>query len=233
MGTETAKRDPNYAPTIQGVDMTTGLLATNIYVDETTHRLLVSAVITAAITIAKTDALQATATAVKTSAGSLYGYHIYNPNATVAYLHFYNLSTGSTTVGSSTRIRTLAVPAGGVIDTALIIPIAFSTAITVAATTTASDNKVIGMVAETITSAAYGRILLRGKTVSLKVDGTTDIAVGDFLTTFTSAKIARKATVGTLGTTPGDLAFAVALEAYTPNDSLGVLDALLIPPQRL
>jgi hypothetical protein len=43
---ENSKRDDNYITTLLGVDMTTGLLPTKVYVDETTHRLLVSAVIT-------------------------------------------------------------------------------------------------------------------------------------------------------------------------------------------
>jgi len=47
MAIENAKRDDNYVTTLQGVDMTTGLLPTRVYVDEATHRLLVSAVITA------------------------------------------------------------------------------------------------------------------------------------------------------------------------------------------
>jgi len=46
MASETAKRDDNYVTTLMGVDMTSGLLPTKVYVDETTHRLLVSAVIT-------------------------------------------------------------------------------------------------------------------------------------------------------------------------------------------
>jgi len=88
-------------------------------------------------------------------------------------------------------------------------------------TTTASDNSVIGIALETIANNAYGYILVKGKTVSLKVDGTTDIAVGDYLTTFTTAKIAQKGAAG-------NIVFARALEAYTGNDSLGVIDALLI-----
>lgn len=103
----------------------------------------------------------------------------------------------------------------------------------VTTTTTASDNRILGVADEAINSAAYGFICVAGKMTTLKADGTTDIAVGDFLTTFTSAKIARKAAAGTLGTTPGDMAFAVALEAYTANDSAGVLDALIIQPRRL
>jgi hypothetical protein len=45
MSLENQKRDDNYIPT-PFVDMSTGLLPTKIYVDETTHRLLVNAVIT-------------------------------------------------------------------------------------------------------------------------------------------------------------------------------------------
>lgn len=103
----------------------------------------------------------------------------------------------------------------------------------VTTTTTASDPLVMGVSEASIGNNSYGHILTAGKTVLLKVDGTTDIAVGDFLTTYTTAGIARKASAGTLGTTPGDLAFAIALEAYTADDSSGVIDALLISPRRL
>lgn len=103
----------------------------------------------------------------------------------------------------------------------------------VTTTTTASDNLVFGMAVAAISNNASGYIQVTGKTTLLTVDGTTDIAIGDFLTTFTGAGIARKAAAGTLGTTPGDLAFAIALEAYTTNDSSGVVDALLIKPIRL
>lgn len=52
---EDAKRDRNYITTLMGVDMTTGLLPTRVYVDETTHRLLVSAVVTSGLTPASYD----------------------------------------------------------------------------------------------------------------------------------------------------------------------------------
>lgn len=91
-------------------------------------------------------------------------------------------------------------------------------------TTTAGDDKVFGVVTEAIASTAVGPVQTLGKTTLLKVDGTTDIAIGDFLTTFTTAGIAAKATAG-------DMVFAVALEAYTTNDSAGVIDALLISPR--
>jgi parallel beta-helix repeat protein len=91
-------------------------------------------------------------------------------------------------------------------------------------TTTAGDNKVFGMVADTINSTAYGYIQVLGKTVVLKVDGTTDIAIGDYLSCFTTAKIAQKASAG-------HMAFAIALEAYTADNSNGVIDALLVTPR--
>ncbi|MDD5065227.1 MAG: hypothetical protein PHQ35_10785 [Phycisphaerae bacterium] len=64
-----------------------------------------------------------------------------------------------------------------------------------------------------------------GKTTLLKVDGTTDIAIGDFIGTFTTAGIGMKCSAG-------DMAIAIALEAYTTDDSAGVIDALLITPRK-
>ncbi len=96
----------------------------------------------------------------------------------------------------------------------------------VTTTTTQGDNKVIGVMAETVVNNGVGRMVTRGKIVTLKVDGTTDIAVNDLLATFTTAKIACKAAVG-------DTAFAIALEDYATDDSNGVIDALLIIPSRI
>lgn len=94
----------------------------------------------------------------------------------------------------------------------------------VTTTTTAGLNKVVGMVMEAIADNSYGFVLVEGKTTKLKVDGTTDIAIGDFLSTYTVAGIAGKASAG-------HAVFAIALEAYTGNDSNGVIDALLIAPR--
>lgn len=91
-------------------------------------------------------------------------------------------------------------------------------------TTTEGDPKVYGMVAETIANTAYGLVQVLGKTTALKVDGTTDIAVGDFIGTFTTVKIGMKAA-------SGKMAFAIALEAYATDDSSGVIDALIISPR--
>lgn len=91
-------------------------------------------------------------------------------------------------------------------------------------TTSAGDNKVFGMAEAAINNNATGGILVRGKTVLLKVDGTTDIAIGDYISTFTTGGIGQKATAG-------QTAIAIALEAYTTDDSSGVIDALLINPR--
>ena len=96
----------------------------------------------------------------------------------------------------------------------------------VTTTTTASDNLVFGVAAASISSNAYGYIQTSGKTTLLKVNGTTDIAVGDFITTYTTAGIGAKAGAG-------GLAIAIALEAYTTDNSSGVIDALIIEPRRL
>ncbi len=90
-------------------------------------------------------------------------------------------------------------------------------------TTTQGDDLVYGMVLETIANNASGHVQTIGKTTALKVDGTTDIAIGDFIGTFTTATIGQKAAVG-------DTAIAIALEAYTTDDSNGVIDALLVNP---
>lgn len=79
----------------------------------------------------------------------------------------------------------------------------------------------LGMAYETITSTSVGRVQVQGPTTALKVDGTTDIAIGDYIGTFTTAKIGQKSTTA-------DARMAIALEAYTANDSLGVVDAFLI-----
>jgi hypothetical protein len=96
----------------------------------------------------------------------------------------------------------------------------------VTTTTIAGDNKVFGMAVESIADNSFGYIQILGKTTLLKVNGTTAIAIGDFLSTYTEAGIAKKAA-------SGEMAFAIALEAYSGADSNGVIDALLITPRKV
>lgn len=92
------------------------------------------------LSVSKTDAQTATVTAVKAGSGRVYGYHIYNPNAFPAFFHFYNIASGSVTVGTSTRTMTLWIPGEGAIDGLFAIPISFDTAISQAATTTITGS---------------------------------------------------------------------------------------------
>ena len=90
----------------------------------------------------------------------------------------------------------------------------------VTTTTTLNDVKVVGMVYDlSIASNGVGKIQIWGPTSFLKVDGTTDIAVGDMVGTFTTAKIGAKSL--------GQGGFAQAYEAYATNDSAGVVDAFI------
>lgn len=91
-------------------------------------------------------------------------------------------------------------------------------------TTSAGDNKVYGVATAAITNNSYGYIQTLGKTTILTVNGTTDIAIGDYLSCYTSAGIAQKASAG-------HMVFAMALEAYTADDSSGVIDALILSPR--
>lgn len=118
--------------------------------------------------------------------------------------------------------RGSAVVAGDVViwDTTVLYP-----AITV--TTTQDDAKVAGVVVENIPNGESGLIQVTGifeVASAVKVNGTTAIAVGDVLSTFTTAGIAAKATAGKAGS------FAIALEAYSVADSNGTIDALLVNP---
>lgn len=94
----------------------------------------------------------------------------------------------------------------------------------VTTTTTGGSNMVFGMSTASIVNTDVGYIQTLGKTVDLKVNGTTAIAVGDYITTFTTVGIGKKAVAG-------DTAIAIALEAYAVADSNGVIDALIIKPR--
>jgi hypothetical protein len=85
-------------------------------------------------------ALTNSSQAVKASAGQVFGWYIYNPNVTVAYVMLYNIATGSVTVGTSTAQMVIAIPAGSATNVFNNHGIAFSTAISIAAATTGGGN---------------------------------------------------------------------------------------------
>ena len=77
---------------------------------------------------------------VKTSAGVVYGYYIFNAAASTRYVKFYNATAASVSVGTTTPVLTIPVPTGSAANLALPYGIAFSTAICVAATTGVADS---------------------------------------------------------------------------------------------
>ncbi len=82
--------------------------------------------------------LLTTVNAIKASAGQLGKLFCYNPNASVAYIQTWNLTTGAVTVGTTTPTNSYGIPA--TTSAGWIMPVTgdqYSTAISVAATTTA------------------------------------------------------------------------------------------------
>jgi len=85
--------------------------------------------------------LVATSQAIKASAGQLYGYYAYNPEAAVTFVHFYNTASGSVTVGTTNPLFTIALPAGAAANMMFPMGVTFSNAgWSCAATTTAGGN---------------------------------------------------------------------------------------------
>jgi hypothetical protein len=115
---------------------------------------------------------------------------------------------------------------GGLTAGQIVIRLAGATGQEITTTASAANRDVIGVVAESISNATWGRIQTLGKTTLLKVNGVLDIAVGDYICTYSSAGIGRRAAAG-------EVAIAIALEAYATDDSAGIIDALIIPPFQL
>lgn len=84
--------------------------------------------------------LSAAAQAVKATAGQIYGYYIYNPNATAHFVHFYDVAAGSVTVGTTVPLFTLTIPATSAANLMGTMGIAFGTAISCSATSAAGTN---------------------------------------------------------------------------------------------
>jgi hypothetical protein len=85
--------------------------------------------------------LVATAQAIKATAGQLYGYYLYNPEAAVTFVHFYNTAAASVTVGTTNPLFSIQVPAGAAANLMFTHGVTFSNAgWSCAATTTAGGN---------------------------------------------------------------------------------------------
>lgn len=195
-----------------GVTVSSGFDRTQIlgnHIESVTTGISIAAATCDQVTIANNNFTMSGITTAISDSGT--GTDIIGNTGTDANLekrHLYLKNTSGATINAGNVVTIKAVAAGNEITTS----------------TTAGDNKVIGMAVASITNTAFGLVQVSGKTTLLTVNGTTDIAIGDYLSCFTAAGIAQKATAG-------HMAFAIALEAYTTDDSNGVIDALIISPR--
>lgn len=88
------------------------------------------------LTVFSNQALTNTVTAVKTSAARMHQYDFYNPNATGVWIQLFNLATGSVTLGTTAPTRTIYLPATSGRDWSSSFSDSWSTALTIACTTT-------------------------------------------------------------------------------------------------
>lgn len=89
-------------------------------------------------------ALTNAAQAIKASAGSLKGYYIYNPNASAAFVQFYNTASGGVTVGTTNPLFMLTIPASSAANLWMPDGIKFDTAMSWSAVSTAGGNGALG-----------------------------------------------------------------------------------------
>ena len=95
---------------------------------------------TGGLTIFRSIDLDETEEEAKGSAGQVFGWYIYNKAAAVTYVKFYNATAANVTVGTTTPVMTIPIPATAGANVEFTNGIAFDTAITVAATTGVADN---------------------------------------------------------------------------------------------
>lgn len=76
---------------------------------------------------------------VKATAALLYGWYIFNAAAATQYVKLYNATAANVTVGTTTPVMTIPVPAGAAANVEFTNGIAFATALTAAATTGVAD----------------------------------------------------------------------------------------------
>lgn len=161
MGKGILPRDENSLAAVGAVGVADDQHIYPLVIDEVTDRLLVTAIITGGVALGasasagagtshfrKTD-LTNTAAAIKATAGKLHGYNLYNANASLAFVHFYNVVAASVVVGTTTPLRSIALPSTSngtiAIDKSDPIGIAFSTAISIAATTGVDNGTAPGI----------------------------------------------------------------------------------------
>jgi hypothetical protein len=83
-----------------------------------------------------TGSIGATKTAIKTSAGAVYGWYFYNSNSSVAYVQMFANTVAGVTLGTTAPTMSLGIPPGSAANMSFDTGILYATAITIAITTT-------------------------------------------------------------------------------------------------
>lgn len=128
-GTVAATQSGTWSMTPSGTQSVTGTIAMN------------APTLTAfgtAMTAYRNPAVLAAPQAVKTTNGRLHQYHIGNPNSVPVFVHLYNALIANVTVGTTAPLATYMVAANSALDGFWPNSLPYSTAITVAVTTTAA-----------------------------------------------------------------------------------------------
>lgn len=114
-------------------------LETNL--DSTNDSIAVLPRTSGGLSIFRSIDLDETEEQVKGSAGQVYGWYIFNADASdTLYVKFYNATAANVTVGTTTPVMTIPVPSGAGANVEFTNGIEFDTAITVAATTGIADS---------------------------------------------------------------------------------------------
>lgn len=96
--------------------------------------------VTGGLTIFRSIDLNETEEEIKGTAGQLYWYFFYNAAASVRYLKFYNDTAANVIVGTTVPVLTIPLPPTTAGHVSIPQGLAFSAAITAAATTGLADN---------------------------------------------------------------------------------------------
>src|SRR5271157_1553237 len=91
---------------------------------------------TAGSLLSATGSIGATKTAIKTAAGSVYGWYFYNSNSSVAYVQLFANTVAGVTLGTTAPTMSLGIPPGSAANMAFDTGVSYATAITIAITTT-------------------------------------------------------------------------------------------------
>lgn len=135
------------------VTTSTGLNASTALVGDV--GLQVRANATGAMTVAKILAAATTnATSAKASAGRVFGWQLTNTTAAAKYVRLYNLATAPT-VGTSTPVYNIVLPANATVNASFPMGIAHSTGIAYAITNAIADLDATAVAANDVLGAIY------------------------------------------------------------------------------